>query len=74
MNDNERKLIHERLAGNLVEQKPGTAKTVAPKCYKVTGVKKERPDFWVKDPSRSITLQVRLLDDVLPHDSPIHPE
>ncbi len=30
---------------------------VAPRCYKVTGAKKERPDVWVKDPTRSIVLQ-----------------
>lgn len=61
VNDVERKTIDERLNGNSVEQKPAPAKYVAPRCYKVTGAKKERPDVWVKDPSRSIVLQVTLL-------------
>ena len=68
VNDMERKTIQERLEGNLVKQEPG--KSCVPRCYKVTGAKKEQPDVWVKDPSRSITLQVRLPCDVLPHDSP----
>ena len=51
----ERKTIHERLQGNLVDQ--GQGRYVNPRCYKVTGAKKERPDVWVKDPSRSIVLQ-----------------
>ena len=53
VNDVERKTIDERLDGNRIEQKPAPAKYVAPRCYKVTGAKKERPDVWVKDPSRS---------------------
>ena len=53
VNDVERKTIHERLQGNLVDQ----GRYVNPRCYKVTGAKKERPDVWVKDPSRSIVLQ-----------------
>ena len=61
VNDVERKTIDERLDGNRIEQKPAPAKYVAPRCYKVTGAKKERPDVWVKDPSRSIVLQVGLL-------------
>ena len=58
MNDVERKTIHERLQGNLVDQ--GQGRYVNPRCYKVTGAKKERPDVWVKDPSRSIVLQASL--------------
>ena len=54
----ERKTIHERLQGNLVDQ--GQGRYVNPRCYKVTGAKKERPDVWVKDPSRSIVLQASL--------------
>ena len=61
VNDVERKTIDERMKGNLVDQKGSPAKYVAPRCYKVTGAKKERPDVWVKDPTRSIVLQVRLL-------------
>ena len=61
VNDVERKTIDERMKGNLVDQKGPPAKYVAPRCYKVTGAKKERPDVWVKDPTRSIVLQVRLL-------------
>lgn len=42
---------------------------VAPRCYKVTGAKKERPDVWVKDPTRSIVLQAgRSNDPALMHD------
>ena len=42
---------------------------VAPRCYKVTGAKKERPDVWVKDPTRSIVLQAsRSNDPALLHD------
>ena len=58
VNDVERKTIHERLQGNLVDQ--GQGRYVNPRCYKVTGAKKERPDVWVKDPSRSIVLQASL--------------
>lgn len=36
---------------------------VAPRCYKVTGAKKERPDVWVKDPTRSIVLQASCSSD-----------
>lgn len=54
----ERKTLQERLEGNLLKQDAG--RYVNPKCYKVTGAKKERPDVWVKDPSRSIILQARL--------------
>ena len=68
MNDVERKTIDERLDGNRIEQKPAPAKYVAPRCYKVTGAKKERPDVWVKDPSRSIVLQVGMLTMLLSRD------
>ena len=61
----ERKTIAERLEGNLIEQKPD-GQSSAPRCYRVTGAKKEKPDVWVRDPSRSITLEVKLLGLPLP--------
>ncbi len=36
-----------------------TGKAKAPKCYRITGSAKERPDFWVSDPMQSVVLQVR---------------
>ncbi len=62
----ERKTIAERLEGNLIEQKPD-GQSSAPRCYRVTGAKKEKPDVWVRDPSRSITLEVKLLGLLLPN-------
>lgn len=60
INDVERKMLSERLLqSNTVENVKG--KNCAPRCYRITGQPKETPDVWVKDPSRSIVLQVLAL-------------
>jgi DNA ligase-4 len=56
VNDVDRKTIADRLQGNTIDNVKG--KNCAPRCYRITGQPKERPDVWVKDPTRSIVLQV----------------
>ncbi|KAK9803302.1 hypothetical protein WJX72_010348 [[Myrmecia] bisecta] len=48
------KAIRERLEPLFI---PGTDKP--PRCYTVTGHAKERPHVWVKDPGKSVVLQIQ---------------
>ena len=56
VSDEERKQISEKLQPLFIEanhRRPNN-----PKCYRVTGHAKERPDVWIKDPYQSIVLEV----------------
>ena len=53
LTDRQQDQVRERLQPLL---EPNT-KTNVPKCYKVTGRPQEKPDFWVKDPYKSLVLK-----------------
>jgi ATP-dependent DNA ligase len=53
--DNETlRTIREKLKDNWVDAKTGRV----PRCYRITGSKEEKPNLWVKDPTKSLVLQV----------------
>lgn len=56
VNDAERKTLADRLNPLFVDNVKG--RNCVPRCYRTTGMPKERPDVWIKDPTRSIVLQV----------------
>ena len=56
VNDHERHALSERLLANSV---PNDRRRPPPSCYRVTGLPKERPDVWIKDPFSSVVLQAR---------------
>ncbi|GLI63887.1 hypothetical protein VaNZ11_007004 [Volvox africanus] len=49
-------LVRELLRPLLVELAPGQR---PPRCYRLTGQARERPDVWVRDPLRSVVLTVK---------------
>ena len=57
MSDEERKQISDKLKPLFLEA--SVKRPNNPKCYKVTGHAKERPDVWIADPFKSIVLEVR---------------
>jgi ATP-dependent DNA ligase len=57
VSDHERAVLHERLMAISVKREKGRS---PPSCYRVTGLPKETPDYWVKDPFSSIVLQARM--------------
>ncbi len=56
VNDAERDTLAKRLEPWFVDNIKG--KNCVPRCYRTTGMPKERPDVWIKDPTRSVVLQV----------------
>lgn len=60
VNDADRDTLAKRLEPLFIENVKG--KNCVPRCYRTTGMPKERPDVWIKDPTRSIVLQVTTSD------------
>lgn len=58
MSDEERKQISDKLKPLFLEA--NTKRPNNPKCYRVTGHAKERPDVWISDPFKSIVLEVMI--------------
>lgn len=56
VNDEERKEISDKLEPLFIEA--SQKRSNHPKCYKVTGHLKERPDVWISDPFQSVVLEV----------------
>ena len=56
VSDHERAVLHDKLMAISVKHEKGRS---PPSCFRVTGLPKETPDFWVKDPFSSIVLQAR---------------
>eukprot|EP00879_Flechtneria_rotunda_P020198 GHRR01021239.1.p1 GENE.GHRR01021239.1~~GHRR01021239.1.p1 ORF type:complete len:808 (+),score=213.95 GHRR01021239.1:1223-3646(+) len=54
MSDVERQQLRERLQTSLIRSGPGVK---PPRCYRISG--KEKPDFWVADPLRSVVVEVK---------------
>ena len=60
VNDEDRDTLATRLEPLFVDNVKG--KNCVPRCYRTTGMPKERPDVWIKDPTRSVVLQVTRSD------------
>ncbi len=60
VSDEERKQISDKLKPLFLEANVKRANN--PKCYKVTGHNKERPDVWISDPFKSVVLEVVIFD------------
>ena len=54
MNDHDAQVLHQKIKANCVPNDKGRS---PPSCYRVTGLPKEHPDVWIKDPFNSIVLQ-----------------
>lgn len=57
LSDYDKDMLREKLEGNWVEADPKGRNV--PRCYTIRGVTDERPDLWVRDPFKSVVLQVR---------------
>ncbi|GLC37312.1 hypothetical protein PLESTM_000567400 [Pleodorina starrii] len=56
LNAAQSEVVRERLRPLLVELGPGQR---PPRCYRLTGQARERPDVWVRDPLRSLVFTVK---------------
>ena len=59
--DEVRKQVHAKLKPLLIPADPDyRRKNNQPRCYRVTGNSKERPDVWISDPYQSLVFEVPL--------------
>eukprot|EP00884_Botryococcus_braunii_P020215 jgi/Botrbrau1/6878/Bobra.152_2s0034.1 len=56
LDDASLRTIREKLQGNLEE---ASSKRPPPRCYITTGSRDETPNMWVKDPTKSVVLQIK---------------
>ena len=64
--DEVRKQVHAKLKPLLIDNRK---KNDQPRCYRVTGNPKERPDVWISDPYQSLVFEVAPLCVVDPQSS-----
>ena len=62
LTDAERQTVNEKLKPYML---PATKNNV-PAAYRITGTKKERPDFWISDYTKSIVLQASVASYMSP--------
>ena len=64
--DEVRKQIHAKLKPLLIPAEPDyKKKNNQPRCYRVTGNSKERPNVWISDPYQSLVFEVAPLCNIV---------